>query len=213
MTLDPRTLREAARICKVCGEEYGTLIALGVAIEKLRALAAEIEQNAVGMAAGSNPLVELATRHLGQPFPIAPDQAHQNAAIRLRAFIRAQPTFGFGKEIACRMLTLGDACECPLCDVDRLQNAAEQEQLGEAHPPCTGATEPAPAAPSETPRTKRQFYERVVEELNLDTRDPFTRLFANACALGDQRGQLEHELAAASAELAALKQDAVKACQ
>ena len=44
MTLDPRTLREAARICKVCGEEYGILIALGVSIEKLRALAAEIEQ-------------------------------------------------------------------------------------------------------------------------------------------------------------------------
>ncbi len=39
-------------------------------------------------------------------------------------------------------------------------------------------------------QTKRQFFEAVVKELSLDTRDPYTLLFANACALADQRDQL-----------------------
>lgn len=41
--------------------------------------------------------------------------------------------------------------------------------------------------------TKREYFERVVKELNLDTRDPFTLLFANACALMDQRDALKKE--------------------
>ncbi len=39
--------------------------------------------------------------------------------------------------------------------------------------------------------TKREFFDRVVKELSLDTRDPFTLLFANACALADQRDALK----------------------
>lgn len=49
-------------------------------------------------------------------------------------------------------------------------------------------------AVSDTPRTKRDWLERVVKELALDTSDPFTLLFANACALLDQRDQLKREL-------------------
>lgn len=35
-------------------------------------------------------------------------------------------------------------------------------------------------------QSKRELFDRVVKELSLDTRDPFTLLFANACALADQ---------------------------
>ena len=50
---------------------------------------------------------------------------------------------------------------------------------------------------STTPRTtKREFYNRAVAELNLDVRDPFTNLLANAFALVDQRDALELEAAA-----------------
>lgn len=52
-----------------------------------------------------------------------------------------------------------------------------------------------------TPRTKREFYEKAVAELNLDVRDPFTNLFANACALCDQRDELKRSLARAEALL------------
>jgi hypothetical protein len=41
---------------------------------------------------------------------------------------------------------------------------------------------------------KREFLERVVEDLNLDIRDPFTLLLANAMALADQRDALKAEL-------------------
>lgn len=47
-----------------------------------------------------------------------------------------------------------------------------------------------PSMPVETPRSKKECFERVVAELNLDTRDPFTRLFAIACALVDHRDSL-----------------------
>lgn len=47
---------------------------------------------------------------------------------------------------------------------------------------------------SDTPKTKREWLERTVKELALDTSDPFTLLFANACALLDQRDQLKREL-------------------
>ena len=53
-----------------------------------------------------------------------------------------------------------------------------------------------------TPRTKREFYDRAVAELNLDVSDPFTNLLANAFALVDQRDQLERDLADARRELA-----------
>ena len=43
--------------------------------------------------------------------------------------------------------------------------------------------------------TKRDFYKRAIEELNLDVRDPFTNLFANACALVDHRDELKFALA------------------
>lgn len=33
--------------------------------------------------------------------------------------------------------------------------------------------------------SKREYFKRVVAELNLDTRDPHTLLFANAAALAD----------------------------
>lgn len=39
--------------------------------------------------------------------------------------------------------------------------------------------------------SKREFYERVVKELSLDTRDPFTNLLANACALADMVDELK----------------------
>lgn len=71
---------------------------------------------------------------------------------------------------------------------------------------------PPPKAPlGETPRTKREFYDRVVAELNLDTRDPFTNLLANACALVDQRDQLERGLAVASDEISRLERELVAA--
>ena len=41
--------------------------------------------------------------------------------------------------------------------------------------------------------TKADYFKRVVAELNLDTRDPFTLLFANACALQDQRDYLHDQ--------------------
>ena len=43
---------------------------------------------------------------------------------------------------------------------------------------------------------KREFFDKAVAELNLDVRDPFTLLFANACALLDQRDELKREVAA-----------------
>jgi len=49
--------------------------------------------------------------------------------------------------------------------------------------------------------SKKAFFERVVAELNLDTRDPYTLLMANACALVDQRDELQRELAEAKARL------------
>ena len=42
---------------------------------------------------------------------------------------------------------------------------------------------------------KREFFDKAVAELNLDVRDPFTLLFANACALLDQRDELKREVA------------------
>lgn len=54
------------------------------------------------------------------------------------------------------------------------------------------------SAEQPTPR-KSVFFDRVVEELNLDTRDAFTLLFANACALVDQRDALKAQLAACEA--------------
>ena len=42
---------------------------------------------------------------------------------------------------------------------------------------------------------QRQFYDRVVAELNLDTNDPFTKILANTFALADQRDHLKKELA------------------
>lgn len=38
----------------------------------------------------------------------------ERAVLRLRAWIRGHMAGG------CRMLSIGDACECPLCDLDRL---------------------------------------------------------------------------------------------
>jgi len=55
---------------------------------------------------------------------------------------------------------------------------------------------------SDTPRTKRDFYEQAVKELALDTRDTFTNLFAHACALVDHRDQLKRECAELRAQLA-----------
>lgn len=44
--------------------------------------------------------------------------------------------------------------------------------------------------------SKRELFDRVVEELNLDTSDPFTLIFANACALTDQVDELKRALVA-----------------
>ena len=52
------------------------------------------------------------------------------------------------------------------------------------------------AAPTDTP-SKSVYFQRVVEDLKLDTRDPFTHIFAKTCALLDQRNDLLRELAAA----------------
>ena len=41
--------------------------------------------------------------------------------------------------------------------------------------------------------SKKQYFDRVVEELNLDIRDPFTLLLANAFALCDQRDTIKRE--------------------
>lgn len=51
---------------------------------------------------------------------------------------------------------------------------------------------------SETP-AKRECFERVVQELNLDTTDPFTRLFANLLAIADRVDGLKAALTAAQA--------------
>lgn len=37
------------------------------------------------------------------------------------------------------------------------------------------------------PRTKREFYEQAILELNLDVRDPFTNLLANLSACKTSR--------------------------
>ena len=42
--------------------------------------------------------------------------------------------------------------------------------------------------------TKSDYFKRAVEELNLDTSDTFTLLFANASALLDQRDELKAAL-------------------
>jgi hypothetical protein len=47
-------------------------------------------------------------------------------------------------------------------------------------------------APSEV-TTKRELLARVVKELSLDTSDPFTLIFANACALSDLCEELRRE--------------------
>lgn len=52
---------------------------------------------------------------------------------------------------------------------------------------------------------KLTFYTRVVEELNLDTRDPFTNLLANACALCDQRDEQAERIAQLERESGALE--------
>jgi hypothetical protein len=44
-------------------------------------------------------------------------------ANRLGAFVRDHSSGG------CRVLTLGDQCECPLCDIDRLRHDARRYQL------------------------------------------------------------------------------------
>ena len=54
-------------------------------------------------------------------------------------------------------------------------------------------------APTDTP-SKSVYFQRVAEDLKLDTRDPFTHIFAKTCALLDQRNDLLRELAAARAE-------------
>lgn len=41
--------------------------------------------------------------------------------------------------------------------------------------------------------TKREFFDRAVKELDLDTSDPFTLLLANALALVDERDALRTE--------------------
>ena len=43
--------------------------------------------------------------------------------------------------------------------------------------------------------TKREFFDRAVKELSLDTRDSFTLLFANACAMADLIDELRAQLA------------------
>lgn len=55
--------------------------------------------------------------------PPAPDADRHAAAMRLKEFIRAtrmtaEPRAAFQ---GCKMLSEGDACQCPLCDVDRLR--------------------------------------------------------------------------------------------
>ena len=55
------------------------------------------------------------------------------------------------------------------------------------------------SAPTDTP-SKSVYFQRVAEDLKLDTRDPFTHIFAKTCALLDQRNDLLRELAAARAE-------------
>jgi hypothetical protein len=62
--------------------------------------------------------------------------------------------------------------------------------------PVSNATPSPTEKPREgaTPRTKRECLASVVEELNLDVRDPFTLILANAFALDDLRRQLELEL-------------------
>ena len=49
--------------------------------------------------------------------------------------------------------------------------------------------------------TKRECFDRVVAELHLDTRDPFTNLLANACALADLTDELRAALAAAQKDV------------
>ena len=61
------------------------------------------------------------------------------------------------------------------------------------------------AAPTDTP-SKSVYFQRVAEDLKLDTRDPFTHIFAKTCALLDQRNDLLRELAAALAEVKRLNE-------
>jgi len=61
------------------------------------------------------------------------------------------------------------------------------------------------ATERKSPMTKSDFYRNIVEELNLDVRDNFTLLLANAFALNDQRDYLQSELAAATARIAELE--------
>ena len=60
-------------------------------------------------------------------------------------------------------------------------------------------------APTDTP-SKSVYFQRVAEDLKLDTRDPFTHIFAKTCALMDQRNDLLRELAAALAEVKRLNE-------
>ena len=53
--------------------------------------------------------------------------------------------------------------------------------------------------PVMTTPSKKAFYDAAVKELNLDVRDPFTNLLANALALVDQRDALKLELSEALA--------------
>ena len=57
---------------------------------------------------------------------------------------------------------------------------------------------------------KLTFYNRVVEELNLDTRDSFTNLLANACALCDQRDEQAERIAQLERESGALEAECAK---
>lgn len=61
--------------------------------------------------------------------------------------------------------------------------------------------------------TKRELVDRVVAELNLDTRDPFTNLLANACALADLVDELRAELARSQSEAIYTKADLEAACE
>ena len=68
----------------------------------------------------------------------------------------------------------------------------------ETAPPETAKVPAQP--PASEAMGKRVYFDRVVAELNLDVRDTFTLLLANACALLDQRDALKAELAALRAD-------------
>lgn len=57
--------------------------------------------------------------------------------------------------------------------------------------------------------SKREFFDRVVQELNLNTSDPFTLLLANALAVVEQRDELKKRLADAFAEITRLSGSAI----